>query len=880
MPMTPDDLRLVSNLLDKGSALPVTEREAWLGSLAGDAARLAPMVRELMAKQAAQETADLIDPGRLAQLGGGAREGQSIGPYVLVRELGHGGMSAVWLAERADASPRRKVALKLPYLGWAPGLAERFARESQILAGLEHPHIARLYDAGVDEQGRPYMALEYVEGETLDAYSRNRSLPVKERLELLLQVAAAVAFAHGRLVVHRDLKPGNILVTPEGEVRLLDFGIAKLLEGTQAAETELTRAAGRALTLDYASPEQILGRPIGTASDVYSLGVVAYELLSGARPYHLKRGSPAELEEAITTLEPPLASDAAAHPALRRELSGDLDAILNKALKKNPVERYATADALAQDWRRYLGHEPVLARPDSMRYRLGRFARRHRVPLAAGAVVAASLLAATGVSLWQAQRASEERDRAFRLVSRNEAVTQFLNMVLTQAARGRQGLTAEQLMARSEALVEQEFPNDPEHRATVLALLGTNLQTLGQPQQALRLLERSIEAVRGSKDTDLVDQVTGQHAFVLGWVGRSEEGKATLKAIAERPTASAQRRAEAHHYLASIAARQGEAKADALHHANEALRWHGLSPRPSPRLEVSLLASLGYAHGMNGRVVEGERFYETALAKLEVMGQSHSPHAIALTNNWAVMNLTTGDAKRALELSDRNLATAARDAPDSPKSPFVLAVRARALEDLGRYGEAVAGWLEAAETAGKLGNVGVVRRALLGRAQVYALQHRPAEAATLLDEEARLGKPGEPPDPGALVVMSRLALERNEPAKVVSLLESGRRKPEPASVAALLLLSEAYLRLQVPAEALRAGEEALAMADGLRGGKPVSFRSALAQLAVAKAQRAKGDSAAAGRTGAQALEQLRASVDAAHPALAEAEALVRETASR
>ena len=243
------------------------------------------------------------------------KAGALVGPYRLLRELGVGGMGSVWLAERADGTLKRQVALKLPRASWARGLAERMARERDILASLEHPNIARLYDAGTDAQGRPFLALEYVEGQPIDVYCSERALSIRQRLQLLLEVASAVTFAHSRLVVHRDLKPSNILVTADGQVRLLDFGIAKLMEGDRTQETQLTQMAGRALTLDYASPEQIRGEPIGTASDVYSLGVVAYELLAGAKPYKLKRGSAAELEETIATVDAPLASATAADPA-------------------------------------------------------------------------------------------------------------------------------------------------------------------------------------------------------------------------------------------------------------------------------------------------------------------------------------------------------------------------------------------------------------------------------------------------------------------------------------------------------------------------------------------------------------------------------------
>ena len=307
----------ISALLDEALNLPVPERALWLEGLVGEQAAHREALRALLAHQAEVETDDFLnalptldtaDPapslGRLAA-------GSSVGAYRLIAEIGQGGMGTVWLAERTDGMMNRRVALKLPRIVWGDTFAERLAREREILATLEHENIARLYDAGIDGHGRPFLAMEYVDGEPIDAYCRTHALPVRERVALLLQVMAAVSHAHSRLVVHRDLKPSNILVTGEAKVKLLDFGIAKLLEGDSTLRTALTELSGRALTLDYASPEQIRGEPLGTASDVYSMGVVAYELLAGARPYRLTRATAAELEESIATVEPERASSSA-----------------------------------------------------------------------------------------------------------------------------------------------------------------------------------------------------------------------------------------------------------------------------------------------------------------------------------------------------------------------------------------------------------------------------------------------------------------------------------------------------------------------------------------------------------------------------------------
>jgi eukaryotic-like serine/threonine-protein kinase len=298
--------------------VPLAGRDAWVASLPADCADLQPHLRDLLSRAAQVETADFL--GQLPHIAlpedSAAEEadaelhaGACVGPYRLIRPLGQGGMGSVWLAERADGSMQRQVALKLPH-GWWPhsGLAERMRRECAILGALEHPHIARLYDAGLADNGRPYLALEFVEGQPIDAYCRESpqraALAVRQRVQLFLQVASAVAYAHGKLVLHRDLKPDNILVGADGSARLLDFGIAKLLTDGETRDTRLTQLGGRALSPDYASPEQIRGEALGVSSDVYSLGVLLYELLSGVRPYRLTRNSRGELEEAILHGDP------------------------------------------------------------------------------------------------------------------------------------------------------------------------------------------------------------------------------------------------------------------------------------------------------------------------------------------------------------------------------------------------------------------------------------------------------------------------------------------------------------------------------------------------------------------------------------------------
>ena len=369
-----------------------------------------------------------------------AAAGQHIGTYEIIRELGRGGMGAVYLASRADESFDKRVALKLIKRGMdSEAIIKRFVMERQILANLDHPNIARLIDGGTTDDGLPYFVLEYIEGTTITRYCDEHKLNTLERLKLFLQVCAAVQFAHQNLIVHRDLKPSNIIVTKDGTPKLLDFGIAKLLSVDSAlVETE---TIGRLFTPEYASPEQLRGLPITTTSDVYSLGVVLYELLSGHRPFSLASRSAEEIARMITTSEPLKPSvvitrhEATPHTddghhsltpegisrtregnvdKLRRRLVGDLDNILLKALRKEPERRYASVQDLSADLQRHLTGLPVLAREDTFAYRAGKFIQRNKASVAAAAVVAITLISATVVTTWQATEAKRERAKAER----------------------------------------------------------------------------------------------------------------------------------------------------------------------------------------------------------------------------------------------------------------------------------------------------------------------------------------------------------------------------------------------------------------------------------------------------------------------------------
>jgi serine/threonine-protein kinase len=403
--------------------LPPDERARQLAALSAVDAAFAAEVSAMLAADArtggalaGSALALAAPPADESTADGAVRIGARLGAWRLIERLGAGGMGEVWVAERADGTFEQRVAMKLLKRGLeTDALLARFALERRILARLTHPGIARLLDAGSSGDGRPYFVLERVEGRPITVWADERKLPVAARLRLMLQVADAVDFAHRNLVVHRDLKPSNVFVTDAGEVKLLDFGVAKILETEgDGAKTELE---GRALTPQYAAPEQLRGEPVTTATDVYALGVMLYELLTGRLPHQRRRASLAELAAQVEheTVERPSSAarrgEAGAGPGadrerVARELAGDLDTLALKALAREPERRYPSAAALTDDLRRYLDGRPIAARPDTVGYRLGKLVRRHRLAFAAAAAALLALVAGLAAALWQADRAT------------------------------------------------------------------------------------------------------------------------------------------------------------------------------------------------------------------------------------------------------------------------------------------------------------------------------------------------------------------------------------------------------------------------------------------------------------------------------------------
>ena len=470
-------------------ALAGAERAAYLETACAGEAGLREEVESLLDADAA--AGEFLETPALATSAAVVAEtlpdpmcGRRYGPYRIVAAIGHGGMGDVYDAVRDDGQYEQRVALKLLRLGFDAEFARRrFRAERQILAGLDHPNIARLLDGGAAEDGRPYLVMERIDGVPLLDFCKQKNLGVPERLSLFLCVADAVAYAHQHLIVHRDLKPANILVTQAGEPKLLDFGIARVLEAGTATESNTTSLL---LTPAYASPEQARGETIGTASDVYSLGMILFELLAGERAYSVEGVAPAEAVRRITETVPPAPSAVARRRGdekLAKALSGDLDNIVLMALRKEPERRYASVERLAADLRRYLNNRPVSARADTAWYRASKFLRRRRGPVAAAAAIALLLVGGSGATLWQARRAENERARAERRFDDVKRLAAVMMFEIHDAIRDLPGAThARQLLVSASLDYLNRLSTEAGDDASLRAELAAAYERVGDVQ--------------------------------------------------------------------------------------------------------------------------------------------------------------------------------------------------------------------------------------------------------------------------------------------------------------------------------------------------------------------------------------------------------------
>ena len=734
--------RLLSPHLDQVLELSGEERQRYLLDLASEDPALAADLELLLGEERALRDESYLEHDAQDLLAGAHLVGQTFGAYELVEPLGAGGMGSVWLARRNDGRFEGTVAVKLlsaALLGAAG--ASRFRREGTILARLKHPHIAQLLDAGVSEAGQPYLVLEYVEGEPIDRWCDNRALDVRSRVRLFLDVLAAVAHAHSSLVVHRDLKPSNVMVSKDGRVKLLDFGIAKLLEGDagDGAPTWLTREAGRAFTPAFAAPEQVTGESVTTATDVYALGALLYLLLAGRHPAGEPGASPVNLLRAILEAEPGRLSEVVHDPRLRRELRGDLEIIVARALKKRPAERYESVTAMAEDLRRYLAEEPILARCDSLIYRTRKFARRHARSLAAASL---ALFAVAGVVAFYGTRLADERDRV-RLEARKAAqMSGFLTDLLSHAdpyVAGQGEPTVRSLLDAGAARARKDLATQPELQREMLTLLGRIYERRGAYEQALPLLEQAVALGRRTLGPSReLAQSLNDLGVARGQMAQLDAARAALEeALAMRKKVLGEKHPDvaiSHSELGRTLFDQGRLhEAEACFRSALAIRQRALGPVHHET--ATSMSDLGLLLRQKGDRAGAEAlFRETLAVTRKSSGPKHPDVATALANLALTVN-ERGDPRAAEEMFREALAIGrASLGREHPGNAQRLANLAGVLRAQGKLAEAAARNEEAlAISRPALGpDHPAVARQEVGLARIYLDQGRPAAAEPLL----------------------------------------------------------------------------------------------------------------------------------------------------
>ncbi len=770
----------VSPYLEHALTLAAEDRTLWLASLRQQnpllAARLQMLLNEhhVLAEERFLERPPVEFPDRQT------RAGEAIGAYSLVSRIGQGGMGSVWLAERSDGRFERRAAIKFLSIALAGRASEqRFKREGSILGRLTHPNIAQLIDAGVSADGQPYLVLEYVEGEHIDRYCERGMLDVEARVRLFVDVLGAVAHAHTNLVVHRDIKPSNVLVRTDGEVKLLDFGIAKLLEddGTAGTATLLTREGGMALTPEYAAPEQLTGEPVTTATDVYALGVLFYVLLTGQHPAGSSLRSPADLIKAVVDTEPPPLSQAVARKKttesldnttaalrgttpekLERALRGDLETIAAKALKKSPHERYTSVAAFADDLRRYLRHQPISARPDRFAYRAGKFIRRNRAVVALATLAGMASAAGLIGTVTQARTARAQRDFALRQLSRAEAAGDLDSFLLSDAVPSGKSFTTDDLLLHAQHIVERQATGD-RNRPELLISIGRQYTAQDEYGKARPLLEEAYRLSRALPDPSTRARASCGLAQALSRVGEPKRAEdlfqEAMRTLPNEPIFAADR-VSCLLRGSEVARNRGDTQGDIsrAQAAQQALRG---SPYQSDLLELDTQITLAGAYSDAARHHEADVAFEQAAARLAALGRDDTQMAGTVLNNWGVDLILAGRPLEAEKVLRRSIAISQNGGSEQSVSSQSLVNYARALHDLGRFNEAANYAERAYAKARQAGDEAPTSQSLSLLSSIYRNRGELERAGQMLSElEPRLHRNL----PSGHIAFGSLALQR------------------------------------------------------------------------------------------------------------------------
>jgi eukaryotic-like serine/threonine-protein kinase len=751
--------------LDKAQDVSPADLPQWIARLVAEQPEVGMPLRELLAQGTlSDDDESLFGPVRV-RTQRPSRTGQHVGAYTIDTLLAQGGMGEVWLAHRSDGQFEGKFAVKLLHLETpGPKALDRFKREGRVLAQLTHPNIARLIDAGAMPDGQPFLVLEYIDGEHVDRYCESRSLSTRSRVRLFLDVLAAVAHAHTSLIIHRDIKPSNVLVTTDGIVKLLDFGIAKLIDPDSTIEErgQLTRIEEVALTPSYAAPEQILGEPLSTATDVYQLGVLLHVLLAGCLPPG--KDDATRSERIKTALEEiPVRMSDAVSGGRRKELRGDLDAIVGKSLRKRAAERYSTAAALSADLQRYLEHEPVGAQDGLFLYRAGKFVRRYRGAVISVTAILASLMVATAVSLTKEHKIRLERDRADQIAG---FMTQIFKVPDPSEARGNT-VTAREILDKSSQQIETGVGLDPGVQSDLLQVMAQTYANLGLYARAHSLAQSALDSRRrllGPEDPKTLEslQQIGNILFLEGHSAQAEDSlRRTLQLQIEVLGPDHVHVLETKDTLVNILVSKGRfSEAETLGRQTVAVETRTLGPRNVLTLRTSRL--LGSSLRRLSRFEEAETLLrQTASTQRAVLGADH-PDTLQTQFTLANMFIEQGRHAEA-EVIFRDVLAARRrilgdEHPVTADTMTTLAMDLAA--EPSRYAEAEQLFRKA--LAIELQQVGpesrFTTRAEEGLANLIDSDHRYAEAESLHREVLRVRlKTLGPDNSDTLLAQSNLA---------------------------------------------------------------------------------------------------------------------------
>jgi serine/threonine protein kinase len=859
----PEQWRPFSEYLDQALDLPEADRAAWLAALAQRNPELAAAVASALSQRDRMGYTEFLAQPLLHSSGlpvGATMIGRHVGPYVIEAEIGRGGMGSVWRARRADDRFETTVAVKFLHASWI-GLQgeQRFRSEGQMLGRLDHPNIARLIDAGLLDTMHPYLVLEYVEGEAIDTYCAAKELDVEARVDLFLGVLAAVAHAHSHLIVHRDIKPSNIFVTRSGTVKLLDFGIAKLLD--DAGSAALTKSGGTALTPQFAAPEQLLGKPVTTATDVYSLGLVLYVLLTGKYPVVADSDSSAHFIHAVLTQDAPQASTVSGMPApWRRSLQGDLDNILGKALKKAPAERYASVGAFADDLKRYLTHEPVKACADTATYRLTKFVRRHRGGVMSGLLTVLVLCAATITTFLQKLEANRQRDAAQFEARRAESSNEFLNLLLlSDGGTNQASLSPAGRIDLGAKMLELQYRDDPRFAGRMLVQLSNQYRGQTFTRQAVALDTRAYELGKGAQDPELMALAQCSAADTEASAGivtnapqRLAEAKQFIAQL-DAPSVALQvdcRRAEA-----QLAVKQGNMAVgeQILEGARRLLEQSGQTYSAS---YTSVLSELGGIYNETRRFAQALAMAELISATHERYGRGGTTARLMALQNEAVVRFNMGEIQAAMGATDDVRKRRLVIQGDSSEPLSMTGTYADKLVRLGRVQEGLDLARTASDRARSSGNTLWLIFTLRTMCIAYIeLGQLPEAESTIQDTATALGN-SSTMDQHFRGLLDRLRglleLKRGDPAAALQSANaslaamSGGANGKPLDErASMVLAAGAALALGRPMEAKQFAHQALGMAEAVARGPDTSADVGEALLLLAKAEIAQGRTAEA-----------------------------------